>query len=257
MDTIEKIHQDFDLAVDRLKKIAEDRKKEAESLKNPQKSEFFDDAQFLDDLGFRNVSIVDQKNNYKKTVEKINKERRQKSHVSESIERNIELFTNIFPFHKFILYSQVIQICEDYNLYLGPVSFYKGNIPQKNIDEIKNFPFDTYRSGDFDRWLRLVPHEPICNQRMEKEHFSNGISLYICAPLNEFNRKNTNITGKEIYENKFDLNPLRLEIPKKMPKDPIVLLPVRVKGLNDPGFIVITKWGKEAEDSRLVVPMNN
>lgn len=257
MDTIEMIHQDFDLAVDRLKKIAKDRKKEADSLKTPEKEDYFDDAQFLDDLGFRNVSIVDQKNNYKKTVEEINKEKNQKSYVSESIEKNIEVFTNTFPFHKFILYSQVIRICEDYNLYLGPVSFYKGDIPKKNINEIKNFPFDTYKSSGFNRRLRFESHEPICNQRVEKEHFSNEISLYICAPLNEFNRKKTNIIGKEIYENKLDLNPLRIEIPKKMPKDPIVLLPVRTKGLNDPGFIVITKWGKEAEDSRLVVPMNN
>lgn len=257
MNTIEKIHQDFDLAVDRLKKIADERKKEAKSLKDPKKVDFLDDAEFLEDIGFQNVSIVGEKNNYKKSVEEVAKERTQKSQISEYISENITFFSNIFPFHKFILYSQVIQICEDYNLYLGPASLFKGDIPKKNIEEIKNFPFDIYKSPDFGKMITFKVDQPICNQPEGFSHLSDNSLVYICAPIKEFNRKNTNITGKEIYKNKFELNPLKMRMPMKMIKDPIVLLPVRTKGLREPGFIVITKWGKEAEDSRLVVPKNN
>lgn len=256
MNTIEKIHNDFDVAIHKLEKIAEDRKKEAESMKEPEKEIFYDDAEFLDNLGFKNVSIVGKNNNYKESLEQTVRNKKSKIETSEVLRENIEFFSNKFPFHKFILYSQVINICEDYNLYLGPVDLYKGNIPKKNIDEIKAFPFEVYKSVYFRRNLFFGSSDPICSQSGISS-MSDKVSLYICAPYNEFEHKKTMTTGKEIYHRDFDLNPLNVKIPKKMPKDPIVLLPVKAKGLRNPGFIVITKWGKEAEDSRLVVPKNN
>lgn len=43
--------------------------------------------------------------------------------------------------YKFILEPQLERLCEKYNLFVRPTRFYKGDIPTKNIQDLKNFRF--------------------------------------------------------------------------------------------------------------------
>jgi hypothetical protein len=129
---------------------------------------------------------------------------------------------------------------------------YKDDIPSKNIKELENFDYSKITKNDE---FKCKPFENIPLSEY-KYTYGDYLNLYICAPLSSFEvTKNETIVGKEIFKLKkvgyqFGLNP------KKEVKDPIILIPVLTK-LSQFGFIVITKWGKEADDLDLQVPINN
>lgn len=264
MKTIEKIHNEFDSAVEVLEKISNEKQEMANSISDNPPDTNDNDGVFLLDLGFSNTTLAKKSLEYR--VQKKNNDDKRSSylHQSKAIKENVDFYKNAFPFHKFILYSQVLQICEKYNLYLGSSSLYKGDIPKKNIEEMKNFPLQKYQSLISQCVPFLSSIEPICSQLgntfSTRPRGDAGIHPYICAPYSSFETKNTDTVGKEIFSiNKENglINPFKFKIPKPEPKDPIVLLPVTTKQLKQIGFIVVTKWGKEAEDESLVVPKNN
>ena len=263
MTTIEQIHSDFDTAVENLLSISAKRQRIADSIEIPQEEKDYKDGIWLREIGFGNTNLAKKASEYDNIAGKAISNKEQEMRSSEKIKNLVQKYQSLFPFHKFILYSQVIQICEKYNLYISPSKFYKGNIPKKNLEELKNFPFDVWeKSGsDYSDHLTLLSNSPICNQSGSRTRSLNlNKSLYICAPLNEFELEKTENIGKEIYEKPMrEINPLKFRLPEKQkaPKDPIILLPVIATELNEIGFIVVTKWGKEADDINLQVGINN
>jgi hypothetical protein len=272
MDTIKLIHNDFDTAVETLVRISEEKEKNAESLNEPTPEKDYEDGIFLSKLGFLNIDLVKKVSEFETDKRTISHQKTVFINESKIIKDVVTFYQKTFPFYKFILYSQVINICEKYNLYLGHSSLYKGNIPKKNIEEMKNFPFNVYNSSSFERYipyLHHMPNEPLCN--CDLNHYANqygyngngnnsSINTYICAPLNSFDEINIKTVGKELYRKSSDevsLNPFKFKFVKPAPKDPIILLPVRVEELKQLGFIIMTKWGVEANDESLIVPENN
>jgi len=266
MTTIEQIHAEFDTAVDKLVQISEERQKAAESTVIPKEEQDYEDGKFLESIGFSNTSLAKKANEFDQSLSRITSSKEQNIEISKKIDEVVRKYQSAFPFHKFILYSQVLKICEKYNLHLAPSVYYKGDIPKKNIEEMKNFPWNRLQKDDKhgnQKFSIFLDHRyPIFTQNKGYTGYTSLNSNYICAPLNEFNLEGTSIIGKEIFEEFRESTDAKIKNfkyrkPVKLPKDPIILVPVNSKPLLEPGFLVVTKWGPEAEDPSLVVPQNN
>jgi len=256
--TIEQIHEEFDTAAEKLIAISKERQKIAESIEIPQEETDYEDGKFLKSLGFSNSVLAKKVAEFETGKNLITSDKTRNFEISKKIDLTVRKYQALFPFHKFILYSQVIKICEKYNLYLSPAMFFKGQIPVKNIEEMKKFPWDKYKHKAVSR--SLYPNSPVFKQIKGSGTYINS-SNYICAPLNDFNIEDATTIGREIFERpeiekEVNIHNFRYERPKKQPKDPIILVPVKVD-LDEIGFIVVTKWGIEANDSKLQVGLNN
>lgn len=145
-----------------------------------------------------------------------------------------------YPKYKFITENQVIDICTKYGLLFGSTERYIGDIPVKNLLEIKEFkdnkgyikPDDLNR---IDYHGRSYFPTDINNLPNIESYSYVQDSLMICAPANEM----------KIYEHD------RVVSGYKIVPDPIVLCPIKK------GYLIISKWGLEGEDKSLVNEVNN
>ena len=146
-----------------------------------------------------------------------------------------------YPFNKFITKDQVSEINNKYGLVCVTADCYKADIPEKNLQDIENFKAreedKVYSVTETDVWNKssftknFVPKEEInfkdnCIEA-EIEPF------YISCPPHEAEIKRGYSTKSDTF------------VSKDPVEDPIVLQPV--KG----GFLIVTKWGLEAEDPML------
>lgn len=179
------------------------------------------------------------------------KEKKEQKELAELI-GYYELY---YPNNKFITEPIVKQICEKYGLFFADVSYYKGDVPEKNVSEIENFKLRTQdmtvtypykamllRHAQSDMMAQLAnvrrgtPSIPryempeITPEQYNMEHLEKP-DYKICAPESDFD---TTYLKKKGYK-------LELIIP-----DPIVLQPV--KG----GYLIVSKWGLEASDELVV-----
>src|SRR6185312_4215711 len=128
-EVIEKIHYEFNSAIERLLKEAKEiisRNKDA------------DKGERLKKIGFSAAAPVIQ------SLE--NKEK-------EKLANKIEYYQTWYPNNKFITESEVKRICGKYGLLFGESSNYKGDIPEKNLVEIENFKLrdeEKNRRSNFD-----------------------------------------------------------------------------------------------------------
>ncbi|MFA5152712.1 MAG: hypothetical protein WC554_09150 [Clostridia bacterium] len=264
MNRIEMIHEDFDTAVETLVKIADRKEKTAKETTTPSPQNDYEDGKWLESIGFRNTVKAAKAKEFDLGKGKIVNLKTANENEAKAIKEIVERYRQLFPFHKFILYSQVINICEKYNLVFAPSEMYKGDIPAKNITELKKFDFTTYKNTSGKIKPEISSMKPICAQNLSAHGYdSEYFNLFICAPHDEFIvDKNTMQVGKELYhcDSEFNMNPLsfitKLELTPK-PKDPIILLPVTAFELGQIGFIVVTKWGIEANDVELQVSIVN
>ena len=120
-----------------------------------------------------------------------------------------------YPGHVFLVEDQVRDICKKYGLVFGPTSAFIGEIPDKNKLEIASFK--VMEEDDF--------------HKAGQSEFSRGKDIKIVASKDEFDLKGHNL------ENGWKL--------KEIPKDPIVLYPVKY------GYLVVSKWGKEEDISEI------
>lgn len=252
LTVIEKIHNEFDTAVDKLLSYSEEIKLNAESIAfdNFKNEEI---TSKLSELGFNNAKEVKDYSKIKSKNEQSFSEKTKLNSKSKRIIEFIEDFKQIAPLNKVILYSQVIQICEKYNLILGPANLFKGEIPLKNQHDIINFPLQSINNHNLYKEYKLsetIYQGPLCSQ-------NRTTKFYMCAPKNEFNLKNTTFIGNEIYEDKNSKIKFKLEMPKPKPKDPIVLYPIFSRYLDQVAFIIVTAWRKEASDPLIVNEINN
>jgi hypothetical protein len=227
---IEQIHSEFDNASEKLLKEAND------LLNSTSGNEM---AERLSKLGF--VCAAPVKESKKQT------EARQEQ---RSIIGWVEYYRIHYPNNKFITEKMVEAICKKYNLLCGEISRYIGDVPSKNISEMEKFSLrqeDMNVRSAYDDFLRFQmqlqfvdsrrgllgyanpspnPNHPSMEKiksMMEEMRYSKP-SLKICAPQKDFETYGARIVG-------YNLVP-----------DPIVLQPV--KG----GYLIITKWGLEAND---------
>jgi hypothetical protein len=258
-DTIEKIHAEFNTATDKLINIAKQSAKAADNIADLKETDTIEDGIFLKTIGFDNVPQAKKALDFSLSKNTLFVQKNHLSKKAEKIAKIVDNYSQTFPFNKFILYSQVIEILEKYNLFIGHSSLFKGEIPEKNVKEIKSF-FNNYK--DTKNLARINTKKPLCSNDGCESYSGGYMNFFICAPKADFQTgKNIFTLEKEIYKNdEFDIpsytKAIAMNKLAKQTKDPIVLLPVRTD-LNQLGFIVVTKWGLEAEDSRLIVPKLN
>lgn len=209
----------------------------------------------------------------------------------------INYYQQHYPFQKFLTEEELERICKKYDLIFAPVANYIKDVPEKNLRDIENAKplvrshsmTDVYELNisrgldDFNRFLNLIGHpSPLftkeeeiaisreyygnhspeswsfggssdnmlfygakeklkCDFRIESYSKTSRDGLFIAAPKSHFNLKGLNKSGTFGF----------LNITVREVKDPIVFR--YCKG----GIQVLTKWGKEAEDSALVNPIEN
>jgi hypothetical protein len=253
LEIVKQIHNRFDEATDELKQIAHETKSKAESFKPVSNNN--SKGATLVELGFTEAKEAKEYVSFKREEKKLLDQKTHLLNFSERIREGVDYWSGMFPFHKFILYSQVISILEDYNLFIAPSNLYKGDIPDKNMREIVSFEkeyLNTY--GRTQHVIRAEPDKPLCAQSNTPDW--GKIKYYICAPRHEIKSgKHTTRIGREVFENTSKSLSVRIkeEIGRinsiKIP-DPIVLLPI-LTDRTKIGFIVVSKWGDEAEIQEL------
>lgn len=179
-----------------------------------------------------------------------------------------------YPTYKFITDDGVKTICEKYGLVCGPISIYKGFVPENKLQAIEQFTNLIKRQTEearlereekqkreeiemfgappsFMDYERYLQHERV---RMQSQYmdmrnvfsaFGGPIGwrsnpdegkLHICAPEKDMDTTGFRESG----------HILKRDIP-----DPVVLHPVRG------GYIIVCAWGDEASDPLVVNEGNN
>lgn len=214
---IKEIHDSFNSEVDRLLNEAN-----IHNAKLDEDKDICARGKRLKDLGFENTKeAVLYKNN--------SRERYRNDQLIETI----NYFSMKYPNYKFITERGVNTICEKYNLILGSVCDYIGDVPDKNIDHIEKFKID-----DIDKcYLSERGGYPISYKEFKSLNKDDAIKspLEIVAPISDFNLRNKRIKNHELV----DIIP-----------DPIVLQPVYHN--NKKHYLIVTAWGLEALDELVV-----
>lgn len=176
---------------------------------------------------------------------------------NEELAKLIEYYQMHYPNNKFITEAKTKEICQKYGLLCAETTYYISDVPEKNLSEIENFKLRQEDMNKFqcgwlstdrgyyhisqtkttethygyckgDNWRNVIfNHTP-----EDVKEIYEPSPLKICASVKDFDTKNMRI--EDGYK-------LELNLP-----DPIVLQPV--KG----GYLVVSKWGLEAEDADLV-----
>lgn len=260
-EIVTEIHNEIDTAQDRLLQQAKDIISYRQPLDN-QKAERMAAIGFVNSIPV--ITHLENKVILVKTKEQANL---------------IEYYKQAYPFQKFITEDELIRICKKYRLVYKPVENYAKDVPEENLREIENskqrlsqdapqdilwcklkrdnsFFLFSGNGGDWcgiwgSEWWRIPA-------KIDGEHFSSrydaskylrmnmGFSadylvkavknfkqdrqgLFIAAPASHFKGQDKSISLVLIK-----------------PKDPIVFR--FVKG----GIQVLSKWGLEGEDERLM-----
>ena len=184
--------------------------------------------------------------------------------LSERLAKQLTALYNKYPCYRFITEREVERICKKYNLVMGEVGNYKGDIPKHNLIDIDRFFAsenelnteyieeweDTRCIGYYGRH-DIISFEKYGERTNKPEYKINGCIkdesviyeyykkkkvLNIVAPLKDFDRERT------------ILNKFKLTI-KPIP-DPIVMVKAE-----DDIYCIITAWGEESKE--VVNPNNN
>jgi len=254
---VREIHDDFETA---SQKALNEAKKILESLNNADAKAQVD---ALKSAGFNNVPIVKQWH-----AEDLKRAEAEKRIAA------VEKYAIKYPGQKFIFIDQVKAICQKYGLLCVPAYKYKGDVPQKNILEISKFkalPEDTYLEQtnrfsdrvefDFTKRHNFVDSKQAQKMRDDVNRRNSyllndqslwptgtalpsypsytsmptftSVPLFICAPKGDLIVDDNDKVHNGVFMSR--------EI-----KDPIVLHYV------GDGFLIVSKWGPEAEDKDLV-----
>jgi hypothetical protein len=185
--------------------------------------------------------------------------------------RLISEYRNKYPYLKFITEEQLNGLCDKYGLVYAPIANYTGTIPAKKLLEIQNGlrqleggndkPRPVYRYSVTDEvgegWNFLSDVE--LNMWDVKKKFDSDARIakiyetdivvreiensdpVIAAPRSQF-------TGLDNMKEKgFGF----FKVTRKVIPDPVVLHPVIG------GYLVLAKWGLEANDEALMIPELN
>ena len=213
---VEQIHSEFNNASDNA--IIE-AKKILNSI--PKTSE---DIETLGKIGFTNAKSV-----------LLNRHARQSRSNAESEAKAILYWQQNLPTHKFIMEKQIIEICEKYGLVWGSISRYIGDIPAKNIKEINNFHLNNPVKKEDRRIISFENYDPeniwMATTFLLSFPPKEDADYKICAPVKDMQMYNSHIDDKT---------------KQVVDDDPIVLYPVK------DGYIIVSAWGGESNDEKVV-----
>lgn len=166
----------------------------------------------------------------------------------------------------FIYESQLERLVEKYNLYVRPLEFYAGDIPEKNIKEMQKFHFSIddvttdrqyqYHNGfttislkdvlvKYEERADLVPFQQVSRPIMDYKPFFLRDKIEIAAVKDLFLPKAFEKSQSRIISKQ------EIDATMQVDTDPIVMLKV------PKGRIIITAWGDEANDEILARPALN
>lgn len=237
-ELVEEIHQTFFTEVDRLLE-------QAKVLKSTEttKQKLLDKSTKLLALGFQQtVEIIEAKVEFNRlrAIEKNNE-------ANKEIIEAILYFSNKYPQYKFITEDSVKLICEKYNLIYGDVKFYQGNVPDANLKQMEEFSIldedrcycESYKSMFMNSDDKKISYD-YYNSRLKSLRYDSNYTytksaLLIAAPISDFNTTNMEIKDHQL---------------KAKVKDPIILCPVFYK--EKVYYLIVTAWGKEANDNLVI-----
>jgi len=212
-EIVQEIHNEFDTSWQLLLKEAKD------ILEKEQDEYLLKKADRLKALGFGSTNLV-------KTIKKENEEKNEAKIQADLI----EYYRIKYPMYKFINEESVGKICEKYGLVKGYVSWYVGNVPEKNLQDIEKFNIKDEDCG----YLRLTlghfgsrfvdtDFKDFESYKNRSESLSSPFGLIysvkkkplsIVAPIKEFDTK------------KFNLEKIGYNL-NRIIEDPVVLQPVK------------------------------
>ncbi len=245
---IEEIHETFYTEVDRLLEHA----KISKSL-DTDMQDLIDKRNALVSLGFNSTKEVQYADTEIKRLNEIRAENIRNADLVEAI----NYFSFKYPHYKFISEDSVKKICEKYGLKYSKVDRYIGTVPDKNVQDMKNFKIDAsdecYYEEFFGFRTRDISYFSFEQMKARKEreyagHIMrytlgytehNKCQLEIAAPKSDFNLENMEEKDSQLIEI----------------LDPVVLKPVFFKGKKH--YLVVTAWGLEASDELVVNQRNN
>lgn len=251
IETIEKIHKEFDESHIALQDLLNNQNSKLVSLQEEHQNKYADIEvyQTLINTAFQNIDINEKVANV--TAEKL--EIDQKVKYNEQQIEAIKMHNELLPFYKFLTVPQLYKILNKYNLFVGKSKLYTGSIPSKNAKEFvkfgkaiekvqcSNFRHDTYYSS-----LNLL-----CEVDKSVKHNvtrQGYLDYYIVAPEHDFKLADNIYTiGNEKFEGlKFDFKTFRAEASaeRMRVKDPVILKAFTYKGCLL--LTIVTKWGLEA-----------
>lgn len=217
---IEEIHRNFYNEADRLLH-------EANAILSV-KSEFESDiqkAKELSDLGFNKTRHVTEINEVTTKFKK-----------SQVTIEAIRYFSEKYPMYRFITNESVKRICDKYKLVYSSVGDYIGTVPDRNIQEMKNFKIkDEDACYEYQNHYSFIGGRTQCGfteyKRIRENQWAWKSPLEIAAPVKDFD-----LSGKTVKDRKLVSN-----IP-----DPVVLQPVMFNDVKY--YLIVTAWGLEASD---------
>lgn len=237
---VAEIHNAFYTEVDRIKEFALDK----HSLETGSQ-ELIEKGKRLRALGFVSTQEVKEAQQETNRLSELKKENLKK----ESLVRAIEYFSFKYPHYKFITEESVKKICSKYGLIYGDIKYYKGTVPDINLDHIEKFKIakedKCYSITVIRRWefkngssTSFVNLETYLNTEAlftSSESTSKSIcSMEIVAPSEDFD-----MTRMEVKDHKLSAIP-----------DPIVLQPVFFEDYKY--YLIVTAWGEESSDQLVV-----
>lgn len=257
------IHNEFECAADALLR-------EAQEIINST-PKVGDKANRLAAMGFTKVPEVAKA-----------KEAEQKQAKSMADIESVRYYSMKYPNHKFITESQVIGICEKYDLVFGPSHCYTGFVPDKNLREIETFKLRDEdvvkyelrnRAGMRVIFLNSEDVKWVEDSDIFEGYLNNGEGVWYSGAESQVvftrngGRQIPNVVNEPFMKihradqgfmicaplKDMDTTGLRVNgrrVLREIP-DPVVLCPVRG------GYLVVTKWGPEASDPEVVDQRNN
>jgi hypothetical protein len=121
----------------------------------------------------------------------------------EELSNYIDIYSIAFTDNRFILYSQLVKICEKLNLYIGPISSTYGH----EIADIPGFDYSKY----FDQRFYLKPDKRTSLRHQYRSSSGNfDRVLYTVAPLNNFHKLGNEIIRNEIIKSNYSTLPFKL-----------------------------------------------
>jgi hypothetical protein len=278
--TVKQIHRAFDREADTLLVVPEDNFPKKEALKEK--------TERLKKLGFSRCSEVGALERFDQDREDYLKRLEEQQTANGFAQK----YRTKYPDLKFIVEKQLDKICRKYNLVTKPVSEYAGDIPEQKLfemeywlDEIEDADIPDYEFEytltvyDDDRDLKIERDWKL-REESRARGFLESVLLY---PFNNYSKSfgysykgkiplsdsdlikafvkegvpKEDIIMSNIQMSKSSISGLVIAAPASMFRkpeknlDPIVLQPVIG------GYLVIAKWGDEANDPELVVPELN
>jgi hypothetical protein len=272
--TVKQIHEEFDRASDILLVMPEDNFPKKETIKEK--------AERLKKLGFIRNSEVSASERFDKDRESYLKSLEEQRTAHEFAQK----YRAKYPDIKFITQKQLGEICEKYNLVAKPVSEYVGEVPEQKLFEIEywldeiedaDMPDDIFVYGlrvyDKDENIKIKRdmevrsvimgrHLPLylpdyCYSKYFRHEHEGKTPLSESELIKAFKGEGApeeDILMPNIQMDRFLNSGLVIAAPESMFRspqknlDPIVLQPV------NGGYLVIAKWGDEANDPALTVP---